>query len=121
MSDCFRRACVVADDEVEASLYKSATGYNATVKKTFKVKEVIYDESTGKKIREQEKLVDGIDEVHIPANVTAQMFWLANRRGDRWKYKPDATGEDAAEGTGVVELPSVMEKPEPPEDGAGNG
>lgn len=114
LSDCLTQANEVPDDTVEASLYKSATGYNAMVQKTFKIKEVIYDEETGRKIKEAERLVTGFDEVHVPANVTAQMFWLANRRPDRWRYKPEPESSDGDGGTGVVELPQVMEKPEPP-------
>lgn len=115
LSDCFRTACEVPDDNVETALYKSAIGYNAKVAKTFKVKEVIYDEVTGKKLRETEKLVSAFDEVHVPANVTAQMFWLANRKPDRWRYKPEPVNDDEDGGTGVVELPPVMDAPAPPE------
>jgi hypothetical protein len=115
LSDCFRTACEVPDDNVETALYKSAIGYNAKVAKTFKVKEVIYDETTGKKLRETEKLVSAFDEVHVPANVTAQMFWLANRKPDRWRYKPEPVNDDEDGGTGVVELPPVMDAPAPPE------
>ena len=120
LTDCFKKGCEVSDDAVEAALYKSALGYNAPVKKTFKVKEVIYDEDTGKKIRETERLETAIDEVHVPANVTAQMFWLANRRTDRWKYKPEPANDDDKGATGVVVLPPVMEKPEPPGEVSGN-
>lgn len=115
LSDCFRTACEVPDDTVQAALYKSAIGYNAKVNKTFKIKEVIYDEGTGRKLRETEKLVTAQDEVHVPANVTAQMFWLANRMSDKWRYKPEPVQDDEDGGTGVVELPPVMEKPDPPE------
>lgn len=108
LSDCFRRACEAPDDEVEASLYKLCNGYNAPVAKNFKVKEVIYDPDTGRKIKEVEKLVVGIDEVHVQANVTAQMFWLANRRSDRWKYKPQETESTETENErGVIMLPEV--------------
>lgn len=108
LSDCFRRACETPDDEVEASLYKLCNGYNAPIAKNFKLKEVIFDPKTGKKIKEVEKLVVGIDEVHVQANVTAQMFWLANRRSDRWRYKPqesDAPNKDNEQG--VIMLPEV--------------
>lgn len=107
LSDCFREAAETPDDNVEACLYKSATGYNATVKKTFKIKEVFYDEETGRKIREAERLVEGYDEVHVAANVTAQMFWLANRRGDRWKYKPQEGSNSKEDESGVVMMPEV--------------
>lgn len=119
--DCLTRGNEVPDDEVQAALYKSAIGYNQKVAKNFKLKEVIYDEDTGRKIRETEKLVTAYDEVHVPANVTAQMFWLANRRPEHWRYKPEPTQGEESGGTGVVELPAVMEKPKPPEEVVADG
>lgn len=119
--DCLTRGNEIPNDEVQAALYKSALGYNAKVAKTFKVKDVIYDKETGRKIRETEKLVTGYDEVHVAANVTAQMFWLANRMSDRWKYKPEPTNDDDDGGSGVVELPPVMKKPEPPSEVSEDG
>ena len=122
LSDCFRTACEISDDTVQAALYKSALGYNAPVRKTFKLKEVVYDEDTGRKIREYERLETATDEVHVPANVTAQMFWLANRMGNRWKYKPEPdSDDDGNESTGVVELPSVMAAPTPPGEVSADG
>lgn len=109
LSACFAQACVAPDDEVEASMYKLCLGYNARVAKTFKVKEAIFDEDTGRKVREVEKLVTAFDEVHVPANVTAQMFWLANRRSTKWKYKPQENdGDDNSSETGVIMLPEVI-------------
>lgn len=107
LAAAFVQACEVPDDEVEASLYKLCNGYNATIKKNFKVKEVLFDPDTGKKMKEVEKLVTGFDEVHVPANVTAQMFWLANRRGDRWAYKPEKSQGDDSSEQGVIMLPEV--------------
>lgn len=107
LSACFTQACVVPDDQVEASMFKLCLGYNAQVAKTFKVKESIFDEETGKKIREVEKLVTAFDEVHIPANVTAQMFWLANRRSNKWQYKPQTSENGDEDNTGVIMLPEV--------------
>jgi hypothetical protein len=101
------QACEEPDDNVEASMYKLCLGYNAQVAKTFKIKESIFDEETGKKIREVEKLVTGIDEVHVPANVTAQMFWLTNRRSNKWAYKPQVGDNGDEDNSGVIMLPEV--------------
>ena len=114
LAACLRRGCEIADDEVEAAMYKLCCGYTTKVKKTFKIKETIYDDYTGKKISETEKLVHGEDEVHVPANVEAQKFWLANRRGDKWKYPQqmdkNKTDTDDTE-RGVIVIPSVEEQP----------
>lgn len=118
LSAAFTQACEVPDDEVEASLYKLSTGYTVTLAKTFKVKRVEYDPDTGKRISEYEELVTGYDETHVPANAQAQMFWLTNRRPDRWKYKPGEkeSGSGEKDGSGVVLLSPILPEVEPPED-----
>lgn len=115
LSAPFARAREAPDDEVEAALFKLATGYTVPLAKTFKVKRVDYDPDTGRKTGEHEELVVGYDETHVPANAQAQMFWLANRRPDRWQYKPEAKDEEN-KGGGVVFLSPVLPDPIPPED-----
>lgn len=115
LSAAFVRACEEPDNEVEAALFKLATGYTVSLAKTFKVKRVDYDPETGRKIGEHEELVVGYDETHVPANAQAQMFWLANRRPERWEYKPEKKDEEA-KGGGVVLLAPVLTEPVPPED-----
>lgn len=114
-SEALTRARKVVDDKVEAAAFKLATGYTVKVKKTFKVKRVEFDKKTGKKIKEYEELVEGEDEVHVAANAQAQVFWLTNRRPERWKHKPEPTdGADDAVG-GTVEIPAMMEPTAPPQ------
>lgn len=72
-----------ADASVEDALYRKANGYTVELKKTFKLRSVEYED--GRKVREEEKLVLGVDEMHVPADVTAQIFWLKNRRPDLWR------------------------------------
>jgi hypothetical protein len=74
-SSLFDKVHVNLDDSVEAALYKKTQGYNAKVAKNVKVKCVDYDEVTGKKIREYEEIKEVFDEVHIPADTNAQIFW----------------------------------------------
>ncbi len=108
--EALARGKEVVDVEVENDLLKKCHGYNATVKKTFKVKEVEYDPDTGRRLREYERLETGFDEVHVPADTTAIMFWLANRLKGKWAYKPQPeTGADEGEESGVVLLPEVYE------------
>ena len=105
----------VCDIEVENALHKKALGYNATIKKHYKVKRIEYDPETGKKISETEELVAVEDEVHVPADTEAQKWWLSNRdRDGKWRYKPEpvVNGEDSE--TGVIEIGGQMEEPEPP-------
>lgn len=116
LSAAFNAACEEPDDTVEASLYKKTQGYNAKVKKHYKIKRTEYDEVTGKKLREFEEMVEVADEVHVPADTNAIIFWLTNRRPDRWKHRPvEDQGEKEGE-TGVVHMPAVMDNPGPPEE-----
>lgn len=77
----------VADYEVENALFKKALGYNAKIKKAFKVKEVLYE--NGKRLKETERIEYAEDEVHIPADTTAQIFWLKNRKPNTWRDKQE--------------------------------
>jgi hypothetical protein len=80
-----------ADTEVENALFRRATGYD-------------YEETTwedGKKTKVVKK--------HVPGDVTAQIYWLKNRRPDLWRDKREdkGTGDDGY-GTGVVMIPQVL-------------
>lgn len=65
----------VADFEVENALYKRALGYDYEEVKTH------IEEVDGKKKKKVEKT-----HKHIPADVTAQIFWLKNRT-NKWRNK----------------------------------
>ena len=114
-SEALARGKEVVDIEVENDLLKKCHGYTTKVAKTFKVKTVDYDPDTGRRIREREELVTGYDEVHVPADTTAIMFWLANRMRGKWQYKPQEDQDPDKDNSGVVMLPAVAELP--PQDG----
>lgn len=86
ISNALKKGKEVVDIQVENALYKKALGYNVLLKKTFKLKRIEYN-GDGKKIKEYEELVDGYDETHIPADTTAQIFWLKNRNPRKWRDK----------------------------------
>ncbi len=88
ISNALKKGKEIVDREVENALLKKAKGYNVEIKKTFKVRKIDYD-SSGKKIREYEELQTGYDEVHVPPDTTAQIFWLKNRRSDRWRDRQE--------------------------------
>ena len=89
-----------ADRVVENALYKSATGYKEKVRRPVKVRLVDYDPETGKKIRETETWQAVEEEIVIPANVTAQIFWLKNRKPVQWR---DKTDQQVSFSNGVLE------------------
>lgn len=69
----------VADERVERSLYQKATGYNVTEEQAVKIKVEQY--------REQVEVVQ-VDK-HVPADTTAAIFWLKNRRSQDWRDKQE--------------------------------
>lgn len=83
----------LVDIEVENALFKKALGYTVTVQKAFKLKDVIYGEN-GKKISEKERIEYAEEEVHIPADTTAQIFWLKNRKKAQWRDKVEVETND---------------------------
>ena len=56
-----------------------------TVQKPIKLKEIKYD--NGKRVSENERIEYAEEEVFIPPDTTAQIFWLKNRRPDKWRDK----------------------------------
>ena len=104
IAEALRKGKEVVDREVENALYKSALGFMQKVKKPVRIREVEYDPKSGKKIRESEKWVQVEEEVYIPPQVTAQIFWLKNRKPDQWREKNDLT---LTPSNGVLE--SLME------------
>ena len=113
LTDCFRLACEVPDDNVEAAMYKRACGITYD-EETF---ELVKDEYTGELVERRTKRV----RKYIPPDPTSGMFWLANRRPNKWRYRPEPSDGDDKGVSGVVELPAVMEKPEPPKEVAMDG
>lgn len=75
----------IVDRKVENALLERAIGGVHEVRKTFKVKHVYYDDH-GRRC-EKEELVVGKDEVYIPGDTTAQIFWLKNRKPEDWRDK----------------------------------
>lgn len=93
-----------ADFSVVEAVYKRATGYNVSTKKTHKLKHIDFDPVTGKKIREYEELATADDEDYIPPDLRASIFWLKNRQPERWSEK--GIGIEISEG-GIVEIPTA--------------
>lgn len=104
IAGALRKGKEVVDREVENALYKSALGFMQKIRKPVKIKETEYDPKNGRKVRESEKWVQVEEEVYVPPQVTAQIFWLKNRKPDEWREKNDLT---LTPSNGVLE--SLME------------
>ena len=85
IGDALKNSKDAADRVVENALYKSACGYTETIRKPMRIKTIEYDPETGKKVREVEKVVAVEEQIHFPAQVTAQIFWLKNRKLKEWR------------------------------------
>lgn len=81
ISQALKKGKEIVDIQVENALLKRALGYSYTE---------IMDETSedGTKHRETVKF--------IPPDVTAQIFWLKNRRPDKWRDKPEIPGDSDA-------------------------
>jgi transposase-like protein len=106
--DALKKGKEVVDREVENALLKKAMGYTVEVQKAVKVRRTEYDPRTGRKVAEYEEIVPGTEEVLVPADTTAQIFWLKNRKPHEWRDRRglEVTGEDGAP-FGVVILPEA--------------
>ena len=94
LTDAYARACEIPDDEVEAALFRRACGYE-------------YTEVTTEEKMDREGNVHTLTKKitkDIPADVLACEFWLANRRRDKWSYKPAPEDGEGETGGGVVIL-----------------
>lgn len=83
ISAALKRGKAPVDIEVENALLKSALGHKVTIKKPIKVKKVQMKVGEGR--IETETIEYAEEEVYIPPNSVAQIFWLKNRRPDLWR------------------------------------
>ena len=76
-----------SDMGVADRLHQRAMGYEWDEPQAIKVKEVIYQD--GKRLKETERVE--VVTVHrvVPPDTAACIFWLKNRRPDRWRDKQD--------------------------------
>lgn len=97
---------------MENELFQSCQTRTVTVKKPVKVKTVKVD---GKKRLEEERIEYAEEEVVVPANTTAQIFYLKNRKPDKWKDKPVESAAEAQK-TEMQTLADLLQRPVPNRD-----
>lgn len=90
-----KRGKAPVDYEVENALYKRATGYTVKLKKPIKVKTT--KRVTGKGEVTEERIEYADEEQYIPPDTTAQIFWLKNRRPDKWRDKREEAPQQTNE------------------------
>ena len=95
LSASLKKGKAPVDIEVENALLKRATGYTVKLKKPIKVKTT--KRITGKGEVTEERIEYADEEQYIPPDTTAQIFWLKNRRPERWRDKRDEAPQQSNE------------------------
>ena len=78
ISNALKRGKEIVDIQVENALLKRALGYEYTEEK------VEISEKDGRKVTQTVK--------HVAPDTTAQIFWLKNRRPEKWRSEPRESG-----------------------------
>ena len=79
IKEALRKGKEVVDIEVENAMLKRAKGYTVTI--------------TEQKLDKDGYVHDLKRDVHIPGDVTAQIFWLKNRRRQQWRDKVEYSND----------------------------
>lgn len=95
ISNALKRGKEVVDREVENALEKAAVGYWVEETKTY------IEEVDGRKKKKIEK-----NKKWIPANTTAQIYWLKNRKPEQWRDKRES--QDVTQEERVSEYLKVL-------------
>lgn len=101
LSEAFARGCEVSDDAIETALFNRAKGIEyeeQTFERVLNKKTGLFEEVCTKRVTK-----------FIPPDPTSAMFWLTNRRPDRWKYKPQEIDDSGDDERGVIMMPGVSE------------
>lgn len=88
ISEALKRGKAPVDTKVENQLLKSALGFTVKVKVPFKLKKKITKNGEG--TVEEERIEYADQEIYVKPETTAQIYWLSNRRPDKWRRNPTA-------------------------------
>lgn len=94
----------VVDAQVENALLERTIGGRVLLKRPYKIKKAYFHD--GKKVREEEEIVYADYEEYVIPDTTAQIFWLKNRRPDKWREKP---AEDKGDEDKSISVKLVIE------------
>ena len=86
-SDAIKEGKAPIDIEVENALLKSALGHTVTIRKAIKLKTKQQLKDRGTIEEEHIEYVD--EEVYVPPQTVAQIYWLKNRLPSKWRDNPD--------------------------------
>jgi hypothetical protein len=98
IKEALRKGKEVVDIEVENAMLKRALGYTITINE--------------QKVDKDGYVHDLKRDVHIPGDVTAQIFWLKNRRRQQWRDKVEVE-----KGESVQKIEIINDLPKDDENG----
>ena len=101
-NNALKKGKEVIDFEVENALLKKALGYTITLNK--------------QKVTKDGDVVDITEEVHVPPDTTAQIFWLKNRKKEQWREKVEVvkTDEDLQNiNKNISNIANLLNNPKP--------
>lgn len=87
ISDSLKKGKEVADYIVENELFKSTQERIVTIKEPVKIRKEKQKVGEGKIVEEHIEYVD--KQIVVPGNVTAQIYWLNNRKPKKWRNSRD--------------------------------
>lgn len=102
IADALKKGKEVIDFEVENALLKRALGYTITINED--------------KLDKDGRVHTLQKEVHIPADTTAQIFWLKNRKKEQWREKVEVvkTDEDLQNiNKNISNIANLLNNPKP--------
>lgn len=85
--EAIKRGKEEADMKVAQKLHERATGYSWLECQPIKIKEVYYNDQGKRCEKEHIEMVKV--EKHTPPDATSMIFWLKNRKSDKWRDKQD--------------------------------
>lgn len=86
LSAALKRGKAPVDIQVENALLKKALGFTVSIKKPIKLKTKRQLKNKG--TIEEEHIEYADEEVYIPPDTLAQIYWLKNRKPNKWRDKP---------------------------------
>lgn len=97
------------DVQVENALLKSALGHTVTLKKPIKVK--MEKQLAGKGKIVEERIEYAEEQIYIPPQAASQIFWLKNRKPEKWRDRPQAgANEEVTVNDGFIEALNATAK-----------
>jgi hypothetical protein len=108
IKDAVKKGKAPVDQQVENALLKSALGHVVKLRKPIKVR--TKKQLKDKGLIEEEHIEYAEEEVYIPPQTVAQIFWLKNRRPDKWREKPTDAGGVPEADTGTDPLTAALDE-----------